>query len=402
VGRRIQAILHMASERHWGSLPKQPGVEHAIRSMIRCKTEELGGTVHECPDGHERQAVYASCSTAECGNCAGAPRRRTVEVAKEKMLDSKVLQVVMTLDPVIEELWHYNIKDMTNALMWCSAHAVMDLMADPQHLGAQPGIIAALHTVGGAGLRHVHSHLSVTRGGLTEDGRWVNFPAKWTMPYEALSQIFRGKLLNEVKRLARSGDLHLPKGDSIAKLHERLEPLYAKKWNVWVGDTREKPIKLIKYMTRRAYGGPFADKDIVAWGNGGVTIRVGRDKHEDESGKSKAHVEMTLESFLKTVAMHVLPEGVHRIRYYGLYASKNATKLNEARVALGQTKRKKRADPPSVGLEVKVPDGPAPRACHTCGQLLLPMPIPAKPKLHPSWLRRTAAPPNMAAQAATE
>ena len=65
-----------------------------------------------------------------------------------------------------------NVPLMTTLLFQAVRDTLTTLLADPKYLGAQPGIIAALHTWGQTLVLHPHIHCLVTGGGLTPDGQW--------------------------------------------------------------------------------------------------------------------------------------------------------------------------------------------------------------------------------------
>jgi hypothetical protein len=68
-----------------------------------------------------------------------------------------------------------------------------DLLAAPKYLGAQPGIIAALHTWSQTLVLHPHVHCLVT-GGLTPDGHWKAVRNGFLLPARVVMAVFRGKM----------------------------------------------------------------------------------------------------------------------------------------------------------------------------------------------------------------
>ena len=74
------------------------------------------------------------------------------------------------------------------------------MLADPQYLGAQPGIIAALHTWSQTLLLHPHLHCLVTGGGLTPAGQWVTVRNGFLLPVRVVMAVLRGKRLDALRR----------------------------------------------------------------------------------------------------------------------------------------------------------------------------------------------------------
>lgn len=64
-----------------------------------------------------------------------------------------------------------------DAVLRTAAQTLLTLAADPDHLGARPGLLAVLHTWTQTLRYHPHVHVLITSGGLTPDGaRWVTPP----------------------------------------------------------------------------------------------------------------------------------------------------------------------------------------------------------------------------------
>jgi len=62
--------------------------------------------------------------------------------------------------------WLYNL------LFRCASETLLELAADPKHLGARIGVLAVLHTWSQKLTLHPHLHCIVTGGGLSIDGDW--------------------------------------------------------------------------------------------------------------------------------------------------------------------------------------------------------------------------------------
>ena len=75
-------------------------------------------------------------------------------------------------------------------------------------LGAQPGMIAVLHTWGQNLSLHPHLHCIVPSGGLAADGEtWIKRPDKYFLPGRVMSSLFRGKFLHRLKAMHTAGEL---------------------------------------------------------------------------------------------------------------------------------------------------------------------------------------------------
>jgi putative transposase len=81
-------------------------------------------------------------------------------------------------------------------LFEASATTLLDLAADPKHLGAQTGFLSILHTWGQTLTPHPHIHCVVPGGGLAPDhSRWISPRYTFLLPVKVLSRVFRGKFV---------------------------------------------------------------------------------------------------------------------------------------------------------------------------------------------------------------
>ncbi|MEQ1827586.1 MAG: transposase [Pirellula sp.] len=82
------------------------------------------------------------------------------------MLDTDAMQIVFTTPTELSKLWRMNKELFATVLFDSSKDSLLTLLADPQYLGAQPGLLAALHTWSQTLTAHPHVHFIVTFGGL--------------------------------------------------------------------------------------------------------------------------------------------------------------------------------------------------------------------------------------------
>jgi Putative transposase len=81
---------------------------------------------------------------------------------------------------------------------------LLEIAADPKHLGAKVGVISILPTWGQNLLLHPHIHCTIPAGGISLDRRrWIRPRDRFFLPVRILSRVFRGKFLAGLKRLYR-------------------------------------------------------------------------------------------------------------------------------------------------------------------------------------------------------
>ena len=78
--------------------------------------------------------------------------------------------VVFTLPDALDPIALANPRVVYDLLLRSAAETVLEVAADPEHLGAQTGVLAVLHTWGQTLQFHPHVHCVVPGGGLSPDG----------------------------------------------------------------------------------------------------------------------------------------------------------------------------------------------------------------------------------------
>jgi hypothetical protein len=87
-------------------------------------------------------------------------------------------------------------------LFEAGAATMLEVFADPKHLGAQTGFLSILHTWGQTLTPHSHIHCVVPGGGLAADhSRWIGSRSRFLLPVKVLSRVFRGKSVAGLRRL---------------------------------------------------------------------------------------------------------------------------------------------------------------------------------------------------------
>jgi len=92
-------------------------------------------------------------------------------------------------------------------LLKAAAETIRVIGADPEHLGAETGMIAILHTWGQTLTHHPHAHCVVPGGGLTPDGRWIGCRPTFFLPVRVLSRLYRRLFLKRLQAAFDRGEL---------------------------------------------------------------------------------------------------------------------------------------------------------------------------------------------------
>jgi len=305
----------------------------AMSAIESCRSAALGGHVERCEDcGHSRIA-YNSCRNRHCPKCQGAVARDWLAAREADLLPVGYFHVVFTLPAEIAPIAYQNKAVVYDLLFRVAAETLLTIAADPQHLGARIGATAVLHTWGSTMTHHPHVHMIVPGGGISLDGmHWVHCRPGFLLPVPVLSRLFRRLFLTRLTdshaagQLAFFGDL-----DGLCRRQAfvaHLAPLKRKDWFVYAKPPFAGPEAVLAYLARYTHRVAISNSRLVSLDEGGVTFRY---KDYRRNGRARFGT-MTLmpNEFIRRFLLHVLPNGFHRIRHYGLLASATC-KANVAR-----------------------------------------------------------------------
>jgi len=342
--------------------PRQHKVVFNIRN---CQKGEFGYHIDICNKCGYMERGYNSCHDRHCPRCQGGKRRQWIQARINELLPVPYHHIVFTLPHFLFPLSLYNKTIIYNLLFNCSAQTLLQFGHDPKHLGATLGFYGILHTWGGKLWQHLHIHFIVPGGGLDETGQWVEpkYTGKFLFSVCALSQVFRGKFIEGLKKAYYNNELHLPdKLEHLAvpgNFEQWITTLVGRNWVVYSKAPLATPEKALKALSNYANkdvladnqltGSPCisgGDKDVIdpsksypekvvgyigkyshrtAIGNDQlVAMDKGKIQFKFKNYRNKGRWETTtlaVEEFIRRFLMHVLPAGFHRIRYFGLFAN---------------------------------------------------------------------------------
>jgi len=309
-----------------------------MSAIEQCRSAALGGHVLRCTACDEPQIAYNSCRNRHCPKCQGAAAREWLAAREDELLPVPYFHVVFTLPAAIADIAYQNKAVIYDLLFKASAETLITIAADPEHLGARIGVLSVLHTWGSALTHHPHVHMIVPGGGIALDGkRWIACRPGFFLPVRVLSRLFRRLFLEKLVAAHQTGALqffgkHAPLTNAQA-FAAYLAPLRNSEWVVYSKRPFGGPAEVLRYLARYTHRVAISNRRLVALDDKGVTFKW-KDYRVDGPERYKL---MTLDTheFIRRFLMHVLPQGFHRIRYYGLFASsKRADNIARARELL--------------------------------------------------------------------
>jgi Putative transposase/Transposase zinc-binding domain len=302
-----------------------------MAAIENCRTAALGGHVARCENDKcgYTQIAYNSCRNRHCPKCQGAAAREWLDERKAELLPVPYFHVVFSLPGQIADIAYHNKAAIYDILFKASAETLITIAADPKHLGARIGVLSVLHTWGSALTHHPHVHMIVPGGGISLDGtRWVTCRPNFFLSVRVLSRLFRRLVLQKLASAHQVGQLQFF-GKHAALTHAQafaayLAPLRNSEWVVYSKRPFGGPEEVLRYLARYTHRVAISNRRLVSLDDNGVTFKW---KDYRIEGPER-HQVMTLDTheFIRRFLMHVLPQGFHRIRYYGLLTSQTRAK----------------------------------------------------------------------------
>ena len=356
-----------------------PAQRRVLSDIERCRTAALGGHLDVCRScGHEHPA-YNSCRNRHCPKCQALRQEQWIAARGERLLPVRHFHVVFTLPAELRALAKAVPHAVFDALFAAASATVLALGAS--RLGATLGITMVLHTWTRNLRYHPHVHALVTAGGLARDGaRWIHTGHDYLFPVAMMGAVFRGKMMDALHRLHRQGKLAAFDQFRDPEAFDHLMARAARsRWVVYAKKPFRRADHVLRYLGRYTHRVAISNSRFVSITDDTVTFHT-----KDGKRATLPPVE-----FLRRFVQHVLPEGFHKIRHFGLYAGAAAAEmLPVARAALAPDSRSTGAAPtrPTWRERLRELTGADVDRCRVCGGLVEHVPL-APPAL------RSRAPP---------
>ena len=293
-----------------------PSHGRAIADILACRTPALGGHRWRCTQCSAEVHSYHSCKNRSCPTCHRNETERWLAARKAELLPCPYFHVTVTVPAELRAVLRANQKDGYAALMQAASESIIELARDTRHVGGTVGVLAVLHTWTGQLVYHPHVHCLVTGGGVAADGQsWCPARPDYLVPTKALAKLVCGKLRAALTK--RRPDLVVP------------EVVWRKSWVVHCTAWGDGADAVLQYLARYVYRVAITNGRIVGLDDAGVTIR-----HKDRASSQWRSTRLTGHEFMRRFLQHVLPKGLHKIRYYGLWHPSRSEQAARARLLL--------------------------------------------------------------------
>ena len=272
-GPQVADIFREHGEAYARAHDLSPERSKVLYDLRTCRTARLGGHLDQCDTCDFSRPSYNSCRNRPCPTCQTLQQLRWIQSRKARILPTHYFHVVFTLPAALRPLAAYRPRVVYDLFFDAVRDTLQSLAAD--HLGAQLGITAVLHTWRKGRLLFEKPDGS----DLADDADFARL----------VNALFRNNLVVYAKR---------PFGG---------------------------PQQVFKYLGLYTHRVAISTYRLISANADNVTFRT-----------RKAHtVTITPFEFIRRFLIHVLPKGFRKIRHSGLFASSSVhTHLARARVLL--------------------------------------------------------------------
>jgi hypothetical protein len=231
---------------------------------------------------------------------------------------------VFTVPEEIAAIAYQNKEVVYSILFRATAETLRTIAADPKHLGAEIGFFAVLHTWGSNLLHHPHLHCVVPGGGLSADStRWIFCKPGFFLPVRVLSRLFRRLFLDYLQKAFDAGKLQffavLEKLRDCGEFARYVASPRKAEWVVYAKRPFAGPQQVLDYVGRYTHRVAISNNRLLDIADGQVCFQW---KDYRNQGQQKT-MTVSAEEFTRRFLLHALPDGLQRIRYYGLLGNRH-------------------------------------------------------------------------------
>jgi hypothetical protein len=286
-----------------------------LNKISHCRTAMLGGHEEACDNCGSVGYSYNSCGDRHCPKCQAAKQAFWIDDLVQNTLPVKHFHIVFTVPHQLNVVCLHNRRlyyDLLFAAVWDTLRSF-----GYSHYGIESGAVAVLHSWGQNLSLHPHIHCIVPAAGYTLDGQWKNIghSGQYLYPAHQLSDAFKGKFLDSLKRALR-------KQNELALFNDAIQQAYKIKWVVHCEPSLAGADHVVKYLGQYTHRVAITNQRILNIANGKVTF-IAKDYRDNDVIKP-----VTLDGieFLRRFTMHILPRRFVKIRRFGIY--NHTTKRN--------------------------------------------------------------------------
>ena len=319
----LQQLLHHHLDDYTRSHPVDSNRLKVCRHLSNCHTPAMGGIQYQCDHCEQEVPLYHSCRDRHCPQCQQRATRQWCERQQQAVLPVTYYHLVFTLPHELNG-WVQLHPEVIYALLFKVVWKTLKAFgADQKRLNGKLGMTAILHTWGQNLSQHVHLHCLIPGGALGKDRQWHPAKSIYLFPVRALSRHYRGNLVSALGKAATKGQLD--RVTNPGEVDTVLNQLMQKDWVVYSKHCLNRADSIIGYLSRYTHRIAITNGRILSLGEDQI-----RFSYKDYKNNQSKVMALDYPEFIRRFLMHVLPQGLMRIRHYGILANrcrKNALKI---------------------------------------------------------------------------
>lgn len=293
----------------------RPAVVDNVVRLLGCGLEVMGYATHCCTNAEcdHRKKVCFSCKSRFCPTCGKKATDQWIATQRQTLPDTDWQHITLTMPSALWELFRLN----RHLLKEPSRLAADIIKKAAAKKGILPGIFTALHTFGRDLKWNVHVHLSVTRGGLSDQG------TAWKSMYFAKAQIvpmWRYAIINLLRRSYDS--LVLPEAlksvcPNSLDWSRWLDTHYRKPWIVHFAAPSSSHVRNVNYLGRYIKRPPLSQSRLRHYDGKTVAFEF----LDHRTGRHRIAVHDT-DAFIDRFVQHIPDKHFRMINFYGFLANR--------------------------------------------------------------------------------
>ena len=284
--------------------------QRTLNALQICRTSALGGHKEQCERCGTIRYSYNSCKNRHCPKCQASRQAFWIEDVSERIIDTKYFHIVFTVPETLNEICLLDSRKFYSILFSSVWQTLRTL--GYTHYGVESGALAILHTWGQNLSLHPHIHCLVPAAGLSLSGKIekIGKKGKYLYPVRKLSIDFRSVMMKKLKK-------QLKATGKLTHYQQTVNQAWKKEWVVFAEPSFADAEGVIKYLGQYTHRVAISNHRIKSIDQKNVSFYY---KDYRDKGKQKL---MTLSGveFLRRFAMHILPKGFVKVRYYGILSN---------------------------------------------------------------------------------
>jgi hypothetical protein len=284
-----------------------PSHRRAISDIVACRTKALGGHLWLCRQCGREVYVYHGCRNRNCPDCHQSQTDNWLQLRQAELLDCPYFHLTATIPEPLRALFRSHQKILYALLMRLTAQCILNLSANRKRLGGMPGILAVLHTWTGKLDYHPHVHCLVTGGGVSPDqNHWLPTRPGFFLPVRVLSRHLRQLFQQKLQK--RHPELY----DQVPVQG------WEQEWVVHCIPWGQGSSGVLEYLARYVHRIAITSRRLLGIDDHTVTFQF-----KDRKAGHMRTCQLEGQEFMRRFLQHVLPMGLHKVRYYGLWNPKH-------------------------------------------------------------------------------